>query len=105
MSQLRSLAIPLVGFLEVLDHAGNVADEEGICEASGVEPGNLHRWQRYAFAIDPSGEIIGESDRKGNDEGLLIVDLQADSLTHWRVAAGDFLKERRPETYGRILTK
>ena len=92
-------------FVLGVNHAGNVADEEGICEASWVEPGALHRWPGYAFAIDPSGEIIGESDRNGNDEGLLIVDLQADSLAHWRVAAGNFLNERRPETYGRILTK
>lgn len=84
---------------------GDVRDDECVCGASLVEPGTLHHWLEYAFAIAPDGEVVGEFDRTGNDEGLLIADIQANRLADSQMTSGDFLKEHCPEIYGRILKK
>jgi len=89
-------------FVVGVNHAGNVIDEDRIAGASWVEAGALHRWPGYSFAVSPSGELIDGSARDHNDERMLVVDLDPATLAHWRVAVGDFLKARRPETYGRL---
>ncbi len=89
-------------FVVAVNHAGDVMDKRGLCGADWVEPGQMHHWPGYSFVVSPGGEVIAESARDHNRERLLLAELNPDDLSHWRTAAGDFLKFRRPETYGRI---
>ncbi|MCH2202525.1 MAG: carbon-nitrogen hydrolase family protein [Fuerstiella sp.] len=89
-------------FVMGVNHAGNVADDDCIAGASWIEPGAVHRWPGYSFAIDPGGEWIGESACDHNDERLLVVDFDPQALAEWREGSGDFINARRPETYGLI---
>lgn len=88
----------VVGF----NHAGDVLDDNGIAAASWLEPGSPHRWPGYCFAISPDGQVIAATSNENNDEKMLIVDLQAQTLDHWRQGGGNFLKYRRPELYDRL---
>ncbi|MCH2210687.1 MAG: hypothetical protein MK110_05260 [Fuerstiella sp.] len=90
-------------FVLGVNHAGNVADDDRIAGASWVEPGAMHRWPGYSFAIDPGGEWISESARDHNHERLLMVDLDPQVLAQWRAGSGDFLHARRPETYTQLV--
>ncbi len=92
-------------FVVAVNHAGDVADEENICGADWVAPGQVHRWPGFSFVVGPSGKVIGESTRQHNRQRLLITQLNPDDLNHWRKGAGDFIKFRRPSTYHRLLEK
>ncbi len=90
-------------FVVAVNHAGDVMDERGICGATWIEPGEMHRWPGYSFVVSPSGQLIAASTRAHNRQRLLLAELNPEELSYWRRAAGDFLKFRRPSTYRRLL--
>ena len=90
-------------FVVAVNHAGDVMDEEDICGAAWVEPGQMHRWPGFSFVVGPGGQVIGESTRQHNRQRLLVAQLDPEDLSYWRKDAGDFIKFRRPSTYHRLL--
>ena len=92
-------------FVIAVNHAGDVEDKDHVCGTSWVEPGGTHHWPGYSFAIDPSGEMIVQSVRNRTDQRLLMVRLDPKVRDYWRVGGGDFLAERRPDTYTRLVAR
>ena len=92
-------------FVVATNHAGDIPDEDGIAGSSWIEPGALHRWPGYAFALDPGGQLVAESGRRDNREHMLLAELDPERLEFWRVGCGNFLLERRPETYTRLARR
>ncbi len=90
-------------FVAGVNHAGDVVDDQRLAGGHWIEPGATHRWPGYSFVVGPDGAVLAESDRDHNRPRLLVADLDPKQLEHWRVDAGDFLSERRPHTYRRLM--
>jgi len=55
-----------------------------------------------AFIFDPKGQVMTE--RKGEDEGMIVADLRSEDFTYVRShRMRFFLPQRRPELYGELL--
>ncbi len=89
-------------FVVATNHAGDIRDEDGVAGSSWIEPGAVHRWPGYAFALDPGGALLAESGREDNREHMLLAELDCERMGFWRQGSGNFLAERRPETYTRL---
>jgi predicted amidohydrolase len=106
-----------------VNHAGDVRDERGLAVANpegnpAVEewapPGTVHRWPGYCFALSPRGVLCAESEQAGRDESMLLVDLDPEVFEKARspievkwpsgTVAGHFLKVRRTDTFGGLLS-
>jgi N-carbamoylputrescine amidase len=62
------------------------------------------RFSGVALILDPRGEVIAEA--CGEDERMLIADLNADALERTRsTRMGFFLSQRRPELYGSLSAR
>ena len=90
-------------FVLGVNHAGNVRDEENSCEPALGDAEGVHHWPGYSFSAGPDGRLLAESTRHHNDERMLLVDLDPKLRERWRSGSGDFLANRHPETYTRIV--
>lgn len=84
-----------------VNQAGDISDPDGIAEARCADEHGLHRWPGYSFAIAPDGSILAESDRTHNRQRMLVVDL---SVVLRQQSRSRFLYERRPDTYGDLVS-
>jgi len=90
-------------FVLGVNHAGGVRDEEGACDTALGDAHGIHHWPGYSFSVGPDGRLLAESTRNHNNERMLLVDLDPMLRERWRSGSGDFLANRHPETYERII--
>lgn len=70
----------------------------GAANRTGVENGV--RFYGSSFICDPAGRVLTQAGRDSTE--IITAELDPQSLTHWR-ALFPLLKQRMPQTYGRIL--
>ena len=90
------------------NHAGDVADPQGIASIESCRPpllkGDVHTWPGFCFCLNPDGEIVAESPRGSHQQSILYCKLDGSAVNTFRAAKhwGNMLAHRRPETYGRL---